>query len=256
MDITLSDVYGLGQSSRFSYDTSIGKHSKPQAFVLAGSGNTNEDRVDISDQAREKAEATNAESSTEASVRISTKSAQPDTTDEQGSGDSKVERIRRQITEVQNKLAAAMARLNDSGGSSAGGSSAALTAATPSTSSPQNAPQRPQTQNLAESVQVAADGAAEGTDAAQAPSPQGSAEPAKGSREEVKANVQTESSGRSAAQQEIATLTAQLLTLHKQLQDAVKEEASGGGSDSAVTANVGGVWSPTTSGASGVSIRA
>jgi hypothetical protein len=224
MDIFTVSNYGKRSSYSLSINE-VGIKSAEQNSQGAATRASKSDTVSISDEARELAATPPDEASDETSESSSRKvigkpqsnaSADPiNPTEPQ----SQVDKIRRQIAEVQKKLAEASARLEKLSISDR------------------------QTQTSAPSIAAApADRQTEQSDTSLLE------KQTDGAPQKINSGQEA-----SAIRQEIATLSAQLLTLHKQLQEAVKRE-DGGGKSGAPAINMAGLWSPKGGGAAGVTI--
>lgn len=171
--------------------------------------------------------------------------------DAEAEPESKVDAIRKQIAQVQQKLNEAMNRLNESAVSS--GAASAPSADTAKAADAEAPAAAPQTQQPVEQAgeaqpQSAPEGQVGGAQAAKPTA----AQPANAEKSMTQLTEKTAERG--TIQVEVGVLTSQLLILQKQLEEAVKEEAAGG--VSGIASGAGSVYQPSGSGAVGVSIQA
>ena len=250
MDIYAVDSSALESSGSLTL-SNMSKKDPAKSFTPSYALELPKDSVTISEEAKaytlpheQEAEQNSAQTTT-----INAQGAKGG--DAEAEPESKVDAIRKQIAQVQQKLNEAMNRLNESAVSSGAASAPSADTAKPAAAEAPAAAPQPQ-QPVAQAGEAQPQSAPEGqTGGAQAAKPTA----AQTANTESSMTQLTEKTvERGTIQVEVGVLTSQLLTLQKQLEDAVKEEAAGGGSG--VAANVGGVYQPSGSGAVGVSITA
>ena len=250
MDIYAVDSSALESSGSLTL-SNMSKKDPAKSFTPSYALELPKDSVTISEEAKaytlpheQEAEQNSAQTTT-----INAQGAKGG--DAEAEPESKVDAIRKQIAQVQQKLNEAMNRLNESAVSSGAASAPSADTAKPAAAEAPAAAPQPQ-QPVAQAGEAQPQSAPEGqTGGAQAAKPT-AAQTANTESSMTQLTEKTAEMG--TIQVEVGVLTSQLLTLQKQLEDAVKEEAAGG--VSGIAGGAGSVYQPSSSGAVGVSITA